>query len=164
MTINNLRMGLEGYKLLRIQDKNELRVHVELEAELEPKACPYCEAPGPRSKGRYERRARHLSCFGHESELVIQTRRLKCTCCRRSFVPELPGIRPYRHSSEPFRNYIYEQHQQGICASALSGTQQPGQATVGRIHQQFTIRKASSRIRLDCPLYPGIDEHTLHKG
>ncbi len=148
--INTLRIGLEGYKLLRIQDKNELRVHVELEAELEPKACPYCEAPGPRSKGRYERRARHLSCFGHESEPVIRTRRLKCTCCRRN--------------SEPFRNYIYEQHQQGICASALSGTQQPGQATVGRIHQQFTIRKASSRIRLDCPLYPGIDEHTLHKG
>jgi len=162
--LNNLRIGLEGYELLRIEDKNEMRVHVELRAELEPKACPYCGAPGPRSKGRYERRARHLSCFGHASELVIRTRRLKCTGCARSFVPELPGVRPYRHSSEPFRNHIYEQHQQGICASALSRKQNLGQATVGRIYQQFTVRKARERISLDCPLYLGIDEHTLHKG
>ena len=164
MTINNLRIGLEGYERLQIEDKHELRVHVELRRELEPKACPYCEAPGPRSKGRYERRARHLSCFGHESELVIHTRRLKCVCCGRSFMPELPGVRPYRHSSEPFRNYIYEQHQEGICASALSRKQRLGQATVGRIYQQFTIRKAKERLSLNCPLYLGIDEHTLHKG
>ena len=163
MTINNLRIGLEGYELLRIEDKNEIRVHVELRPELEPKACPYCGAPGPRSKGRYERRARHLSCFGHASELVIRTRRLKCVCCRRSFLPELPGVRPYRHSSEPFRNSIYEQHQDGICISALSRKKRIGQATVGRIYQQFTIRKASERISLNCPLYLGIDEHTLHK-
>ena len=161
---NNLRIGLEGYDLLRIEDKHELRLHVELRGELEPKQCPYCGAPGPRSKGRYVRRARHLSCFGHESELVIQTRRLKCQCCKRTFLPDFPGVRPYRHSSEPFRNHIYEQHQQGICASALSRSQQIGQATVGRIYQHFTIRKAKERISLECPVYLGIDEHTLHKG
>ena len=90
---NNLRIGLEGYELLRIEDKHDLRVHVELRRELEPKSCPYCGAPGPRSKGRYVRRVRHLSCFGHKSELVIRTRRLKCVCCPRSFLPELPGLR-----------------------------------------------------------------------
>ncbi len=67
---NNLRIGLEGYELLRIEDKQQLRLHVELRRELEPKACPYCGAHGLRSKGRYVRRARHLSCFGHESRLV----------------------------------------------------------------------------------------------
>jgi transposase len=61
------------------------------------------------------------------------------------------------------RNHIYQQHQDGICASALSRTQPVGQATVGRIYQQFTIRKAKERISLNCPLYLGIDEHTLHK-
>jgi len=160
----NLRIGLEGYELLRIEDKHSLRVHVELRRELEPKSCPYCAAHGLRSKGHYVRRARHLSCFGHDSELVIRTRRLKCPNCRRSLIPELPGIRPYRHSSEPFRHQIYQLHQEGICASALSRGRQLGQATVGRIYQQFTIRKASERIRLGCPLYLGIDEHTLHKG
>ena len=160
----NLRIGLEGYELLRIDDKHELRVHVELRRELEPKACPYCGAPGPRSKGKYVRRARHLSCFGHESELMIRTRRFKCVRCQRSFLPELPGVRPYRHSSEPFRNQIYESHNEGICASALAKRQRLGQATVGRIYQQFTVRKAAERITRNCPLYLGIDEHTLHKG
>ena len=162
--LNNLRIGLEGYELLRIEDKADLRVHVELRRELEPEVCPYCGAPGLRSKGRYERRVRHLSCFGRHSELVIQTRRLKCNCCQRSFMPELPGIMPYRHSSEPFRNHIYEQHQRGICASTLGQGQRLGQATVGRIYEQFTIRKAKERISLNCPMYLGIDEHTLHKG
>lgn len=65
--------------------------------------------------------AHHLSCFGHESELIIQTRRFKCSSCHRSFVPELPGVQPYRHSSAPLRNYIYEQ--QDIYTSALSRRQ-----------------------------------------
>ena len=161
---NNLRIGLEGYELLRIEDKQQLRLHVELRRELEPKACPYCGAHGLRSKGRYVRRARHLSCFGHESRLVIHTRRMRCMSCRRSCLPELPGVRPYRHSSEPFRNQIYQLHQDGVCASALGRSQQLGQATVGRIYQQFTVRKAAERITRNCPLYLGIDEHTLHKG
>ena len=152
MIINNLRIGLEGYELLRIEEKQDLRVHVELRRTCEPKACPYCGAHGLRSKGVYVRRVRHLSCFGHDSELVIRTRRLKCPCCQRSFVPELPGVRPYRQSSEPFRNHIYQQHNDGICASALSRNQTISQATVGRIYQQFTIRKASERIS-HCLLY-----------
>ena len=48
MIINNLRIGLEGYELLRIEDKYEMRVHVELRGALEPKLCPYCAGPmGP---------------------------------------------------------------------------------------------------------------------
>ena len=164
MIINNLRIGLEGYELLRIEDKQDLRVQVQLKREFEPKSCPYCGAHGLRSKGRYVRRARHLSCFGHESRLVIHTRRMRCMRCLRSCLPELPGVRPYRHSSEPFRNRIYQLHQDGVCASALGRSQQLGQATVGRIYQQFTVRKAAERITRNCPLYLGIDEHTLHKG
>ena len=164
MTINDLRIGLEGYELLRIEDKHQLRLEVELKRELEPKQCPYCGACRLRSKGRYVRRARHLSCFGHDCHLFVRTRRMRCLDCRSSFVPDLPGIRPYRHSTEPFRNQIYELHHHGVCASALADQQQLGQATVGRIYQQFTIRKAAERITRNCPLYLGIDEHTLHKG
>jgi transposase len=36
-------------------------------------------------------------------------------------------------------------------------------STVSRIYAQFTARKASQRLSLDCPLILGIDEHTLHK-
>jgi len=39
-----------------------------------------------------------------------------------------------------------------------------GSATVARIYHEHTHRKARERIRLECPLELGIDEHTLHKG
>jgi transposase len=41
---------------------------------------------------------------------------------------------------------------------------QIGQASVGRIYEQFTRRKANERLSLQCPRVLGIDEHTLHKG
>jgi transposase len=79
-------------------------------------------------------------------------------------VQPLPGIRPGRHSSEPWREAIYECHHDGICASTLAKREALGQATVGRIYAQFTQRKASERLSLDCPQVLGIDEHTLHRG
>lgn len=78
-------------------------------------------------------------------------------------MPQLLGILPGRHSSEPFRQAIFQLHHDGICASTLAKRQALGQATVARIYQQFTRGKAAERLSLDCPRYLGIDEHTLHK-
>ncbi len=50
-------------------------------------------------------------------------------------------------------------------ASSLARPQESiGAATAGRIYAQFTQRKASERLSVDCPTVLGIDEHTLHKG
>jgi transposase len=139
-----------------------MRVFVEaLEA---PRLCPRCGGGRLHSKGRYERRARHLACFGHPSELVISCRRYECLGCARSFVQPLPAIMPGRHSSEPWREEIYEHHGDGICASVLAERQKIAPATVGRIYAQFTQRKAKERESLDCPQVLGIDEHTIHRG
>jgi transposase len=75
----------------------------------------------------------------------------------------LPGIRPGRHSSEPLREHVYQQHHDGICAATLARRRDLGQATVGRIYAQFTERKAKERLSLDCPTVLGIDEHSLHR-
>ena len=163
MRKNNLRIGLEGYELLQIEQNKQLRMHVELKTKHEPKKFPYCAADQLHSKGRYERRVRHLACFGHESVLQIRTRRFRCLSCKRSFLPSLPGILPYRHSSEPFRHAIFELHHEGICARSLARSKAIGEATVERIYQQFTVRKAKEPVSLHCPMYLGIDEHTLHK-
>jgi transposase len=107
---------------------------------------------------------RHLACFGRPSELVIACRRYRCVECLRSFVQPLPGIRPGRRSTEPWREAIYERHDDGICASTLARREALGQATVARIYVQFTERKARERLSRDCPQVLGIDEHTLHRG
>jgi transposase len=84
--------------------------------------------------------------------------------CGRSFVPSLPGLLPWRQSTEPWREKVYQHHHHGICASALAPLMELGQASVERIYQQFTRRKANERLSLQCPRVLGIDEHSLHKG
>ena len=155
-------LTLPGYRIIRFESNTVMRVY--LEALKPPEACPCCEGCSLRSKGRYVRRVRHLDCFGHRSELVIDCRRYRCVGCSRSFVQPLPGIRPWRRSSEPWREAIYERHHDGICASTLSMRERLGQATVGRIYTQFTVRKARERLSLQCPRVLGIDEHTVHRG
>ncbi|PXA02799.1 hypothetical protein DDZ13_15275, partial [Coraliomargarita sinensis] len=156
------KIGLAGYEVIEVSSKAdvyELRVRL----REEPKECPCCGAPGPRSKGRYRRRVRHLACFGEPVELLVHMRRFKCVACLKSFTPDLPGIRKWRHSSEPYRRDLFERHQDGICARRLACKERIGEATVERIYHQFTGLKARERESSLCPLYLGIDEHTLHK-
>ena len=157
-----LQLTLPGYRIIRWESNTLMRVYVEaLEA---PRLCSCCGGGRLHSKGRYERRVRHLACFGNPSELVIGCRRYKCLGCNRSFVQPLPGIMPGRHSTELWREDIYERHGDGICASVLADREDVAPGTVGRIYSQFTERKAKERLSLDCPRVLGIDEHTLHKG
>jgi len=156
-----INLALPGYRILRYESNTVMRVY--LEAQERPGACPCCGGGRLHSKGRYQRRVRHLDCFGRPSQLFIDCRRYRCVSCTKSFVQPLPGIRPGRRSSEPWRETIYENHHDGICASTLAQREQLGQATVGRIYAQFTVRKAKERLSLDCPQVLGIDEHTLHR-
>jgi transposase len=154
-------LTLPGYRMVRVERNPCLRIYLEvLQA---PTLCPCCGACWLHSKGRYERHARHLDCFGHLSRVHIHCRRYRCVSCARSFVQPLPGLLPGRHSTEPLRAAIYQQHEDGICASTLARRSELGQATVSRIYAQFTERKARERLSLDCPQVLGIDEHSLHR-
>ena len=156
------RIGIQGYRVLSSEHQNQLIVHL-APARRTRVACPRCGGSRLRSKGLYQRKARHLDCFDQASSLVVHCRRYRCEDCQRSFVQPLPGLLPGRRSTEPFRERIYHQHHHGIPASSLARTQRVGAATVLRIYEQFTRKKASERISLRCPTLLGIDEHTLHK-
>jgi transposase len=155
-------LTLPGYRIIRVERNILVRIYAEaLEA---PRHCPCCGGDRLHSKGRYERRARHLPWLGLQTMLAIRCRRYVCLGCGRSFVQRLPGLMPGRRSTEPWREQIYERHDDGICASVLARRERSSPATVGRIYAQFTERKAKERLSLDCPFVLGIDEHTLHKG
>ena len=135
-----------------------------LEVKHRARACPYCEGGRrPRSKGRYERRARHLDTYGRPTTVIVKCRRFKCWDCGKTFVQPLPGIRPRRQSTEALRERVYRQHDDGICGSRLATIHRFGQATVSRIYAEFTQKKAVERKSLACPVVLGIDEHSLHK-
>ena len=121
--ITTVYLSLRGYRILDSEGNSDLmRVH--LEPLERPERCLYCAGVRLRSKGLYQRHVRHLDCFLIPSELVIHCRRFRCVECEGSFVQPLPGIMPGRHSSEPFRNQVYERHHDGICASTLAGREE----------------------------------------
>jgi transposase len=157
-----IELTLSGYRIIRYESNLLMRVYLEVLPA--PQACPCCGGHGLRSKGRYERRVRHLDCFGRPSQLVVACRRYRCVECAKSFVQPLPGIRPGRRSTEPWRRRLFEHHHDGICAATLARREGLGQATVGRIYAEFTERQAKERLSLECPRVLGIDEHTLHRG
>ena len=154
-------IGIKGYRVIGAESNNEEVLTLELERE--PEQCRHCSGSRLVSKGRYQRRARHLDTFGRRSVLLIDMRRWECRECGSSFLPETPGLRPWRRSTEPWRESIYRDHHEGICASALATLRHLGSATVGRIYAEFTSRKARERHSLECPRILGIDEHRLHR-
>ncbi len=109
-------IGGEGYREVRSESNEGEDVYLELEREAT--RCRHCSSPWIVSKGRYRRRARHLDVFGRASRLIIEMRRWECRECGRSFVSDTPGLRPWRRSTEPWRETIYRDHHEGICASA----------------------------------------------
>lgn len=156
-------IGIKGYKVLNQTAKAD-SLEIELQARSKrPKACIRCGSHSLQSKGLYTRYVRHLESFGRTARLKILCRRFRCKSCVRSFVEPLPGVLPGRHSSEPFRENIYTLHHEGIPSSVMGRLKKVASATVSRIYAQFTVRKASERLSLDCPVVLGIDEHTLHK-
>lgn len=157
------RIGIQGYEVLNQQSKTGM-VLIEVRPLKEPQQCICCGDHKLYSKGPYQRRTRHLDCFGFRTELLVHTRRYHCQSCGKSFIPELPGIVKWRHSTEPYRRQIFEDHQDGISGKGLAEREQIGSATVERIYQQFTELKARERQSLNCPQTLGIDEHTLHRG
>ena len=161
--LNNLNIGLKAFDFLHASSDHKLSLNVKLKSKFYPKACPYCSATKLYRKGKYLRRVKHLKSFGQPCLLIIHTHRWECCTCSKSFIPELPGITKGRHSSEPLRKEIYQQHHDGICTKTIADRQGMGQATVSRIYTQFTLRKAKERLSQNCPHVLGIDEHTLHK-
>jgi len=157
-----MKIGIKGYRYVRSESTEKEIVHVELAGK--PGGCPRCGSLQIVGKGRYERRARHLDTFGRASELNIQAGRWQCRGCGRTFLPLMPGLRPWKRSTEPWRESVYRDHHEGICASAMARLKAMGSASVERIYAEFTDRKARERLGVECPRVLGIDEHRVHRG
>ena len=122
------RLGIKGYRCVRRVETQQLDLHVRPTGR--PRACRHCGHKRLRSKGRYQRRVRHLESLGRESRLLVDCQRFVCqsVICGRSFVEPLPGILPGRHSSEPFREQIYVLHHEGIPGSVMARLRKLGGA------------------------------------
>lgn len=175
MSLEWNEIGISGYDVCHVEEHRYHSVlHLKRHSEQRPD-CPCCRPEGAidersesrrltvYSKGPYLRTVRHLDHFGRQTFLKIHTHRYQCRHCGQSFIPPLPGIKKYRHSSEPFRRTIYELHRDGIAGSVLAQREDIGSASVERFYHEYTARKAREHSDGICPPVLGIDEHSIHR-
>ena len=125
--------------------------------------CPICSGTELRTKDRIERKVRHESIGVRNTWLYLKLRKYRCLKCGRYFRSRVPGLLPYRRSTEMFRKEIFHNHKDGISQKQIKENRQIGSATIERwFHDLLQIkeRKLSNR---ECPRVLGIDEHFFTK-
>lgn len=141
-----------------------VRHHAELEAEYigKPK-CPHCDGVDLRKKDKFRRKLRHESVGSRITWLYLTLRKYHCRTCGRYFRERVPGLLPYRRSTEAFRKEIFWQHRNGISQKDLSYGRKIGSATIERWFHDLLDRKEREFSGRTCPLVLGIDEHRFNK-
>jgi len=142
-----LQLTLPGYRILRVVSNDLMRV--ELEVLDTPRSCPYCAAAACAVRadigagcGIWRRLASNASDGALPAVLVRD--------CDVSFVQPLPGILPGRIVRSRIATGSTSATMTACrLESGASGVDRA--ATVGRIYAQFTQRKASERLSVDCP-------------
>jgi transposase len=156
----NPLVGLPFYELLQISGSDPLiyRVHC-----TEPAHCPHCHSSRLRLKDRIKRSLHHLSIGLKSCFLELEVPKFQCQACRRSFRQRLPGVLPYQHSTEAFREEVAKKHEAGIPRSTLSQMLEIGSATVERYYHHLMEKKVAETSGNPAPLVLGIDEHFFTK-
>lgn len=125
--------------------------------------CPHCECMSLRSKDRIERELRHESIGLRNTWLYLTLRKYQCLGCGKYFRTPVPGLQPYRRSTEMFRNEIFQAHRDGISQKQLEESRKLGSATIERWFHDILQLKESMFSSRSCPRVLGIDEHFFTK-
>lgn len=121
--------------------------------------CVDCNSTFLRTKDRITRKLRHESIGRRNCFLILSVKKYKCEICGRYFRTRIPGVQPYRRSTEMFRREVFHDHKDGISQAQLRDNHKIGSATVERwFHDMLGLKKRMISNR-SCPRVLGIDEH-----
>lgn len=128
-----------------------------------PVVCPRCGSDHLRTKDRFVRELRHESIGTKNTWLYLTVRKYRCEVCARYFRARVPGLLPYRRSTEMFRKEVFADHRDGISQQQLHRSRGIGSATVERwFHDHLELKEKMFSNRM-CPTVLGIDEHFFTK-
>jgi transposase len=149
-----------GFKIHSVTGHNPKIIEAEY---VGPVCCPECNSTDLRTKDRIQRRLRHASMGRSQTWLHLVLRKYHCLGCGRYFRPRMPGILPYRRSTEQFRRQVCLDHRDGISQEQLRRNCKVGTATVERwFHDHLELKERMFSGR-ECPAVLGIDEHFFSK-
>ncbi len=104
-------MGLPGFEVTEIGATFEGRLpSVSRVRYVRYVLCALCGSSDLRDRGRRVRHLRHESIGERCCVLELETRKLRCRVCMKTFWQRFPGILPGKRSTEPFRRMVAHQH------------------------------------------------------
>ena len=125
--------------------------------------CPVCKGIKLRTKDLILRKVRHESIGVRNTWLHLTLKKYHCLKCGRYFRARVPGLRPYRRSTEMFRREIFRDHRDGISQTQLNKNRDIGSATIERWFHEILELKERTFSNRACPRVLGIDEHFFNK-
>lgn len=150
----------KGFKVHSVSGHDPIIIKAEY---VGPVACPDCNSKQLRTKDRIERLLRHESFGRRKSWIKLVVRKYQCKACGRYFRARMPGILPYKRSTEYFRREVCLNHRDGISQAQIRRNCRIGTATVERwFHDHLELKERMFSGRL-CPEVLGIDEHFFSK-
>jgi transposase len=154
--LDNIILDLPGFKILKVEGTNFLRISVKYTGA---QSCPRCQGRRLRIKDRFDRSIRHV-LFGHRPTwLELQAYKYHCRSCGKYFNSRFPGITPRKQASEPCRLEVAKLHHKGVTQRELAKDLRMGSATVERWYQDHFRMKNLEYQGAHCPKVMGIDEH-----
>lgn len=160
MPLETSILNIYGFEIEKVEGRNPVTLHVHYEL---PSKCPHCQGTRLRLKDTFSRLIRHESIGFRKTFLNLKTHKYLCKTCGKYFNQRIPGILPYKRSTEGFRYEVFQKHHDGICQTKLASRVEIGSATIERWYQDYLKRSIAEMKNNPCPRILGIDEHFFTK-
>jgi len=150
--------GINGVQVLDVLEGQSLTIKGKAVIPKDT-SCPHCNCNRFRIKASVVRSFKHGLLGQRLILLELKIPKLLCKVCKRYFMLRVPGILPYRQSTEEFRKDVFHRHQGGHTQKYLARTHLVSASTVERWYHDFVEYRVKELQGRSCPIVLGIDEH-----
>ena len=153
-------LNLPDYKVVRVEE-NDHDYHITAEVSNPPLVCPFCRSDALRGHGRNEQVIRDLPMHGKRVGIYVDTKRLRCQSCGKTFMEALPAVNAKREMTDRLVKWIGQQSLKRTFASIADDTGLD-EKTIRNIFRDY-INELETEFRFETPKWMGIDEIHLIK-
>jgi len=154
-------LNLPQYRVLRVEETDH-DYHVTAEPVDVTAACPHCQSDRLTSWGTRQQVFKDLPMHGKRVGIYIDTKRLRCQACGKTFSQALPVLAENRMMTDRLVKWI---GQQALKRTFTSLADETGvvEGTIRNIFRDY-INELEQTIRFETPKWMGIDEiHIINK-
>ena len=148
-------LNLASYSVLKVEE-TEHDYHVSVETKNPASRCIYCKSESLVGFGRREQLVKDLPMHGKRVGLYVNTRRIKCRACDRTFSEVLPDVDEKRAMTTRLMEWIGKN---AIKKTFSSIAEEVGvvEGTVRAIFADY-VQEREHSLKFETPTWMGLDE------